>query len=77
MMTTDVFLCYRHFGAQTAKLFKRYLENKGFLGQIWYSDLEMLGNYRNDIVNLVENAESIVIFVDDKFTDGFLDENEE
>lgn len=74
-MTTDVFLCYRHFGAQTAKLFKRYLENKGFLGQIWYSDLEMLGNYRNDIDNLVENAESIVIFVDDKFTDGFLDEN--
>ena len=75
MRLTDVFLCYRHHGAQTAKLFKRYLEKEGFPGRVWYSDLENLGNYRNDIDDLVRNSESIVILIDDKFTNGFLDES--
>jgi hypothetical protein len=52
----DVFLCYRRRGAQTAKLFKQYLEEKRFPGSIWYSDVEVNGDYAID-VRLIRNAE--------------------
>ena len=42
-METDIFLCYRRTGAQTAKLFKRYLESMQFGGKVWYSDDEIYG----------------------------------
>lgn len=75
MANTDVFLCYRRRGAQTAKLFKRYLVEKSFPGAVWYSDAEVLGNYRNDIDELVNDAECAIIFIDPDFTTGFLEEN--
>ena len=31
---TDVFICYRRYGAQTAKLFKRYLVAHNFPGKV-------------------------------------------
>ena len=73
MNRTDVFLCYRRRGAQTAKLMKRYLRAHDFPGDIWYSDEEPQGNYRTDIPRLIGEAECAVMFIDPAFTDGFLD----
>lgn len=67
----DVFLCYRRAGAQTAKLFKRYLEQYAPHARVWFSDLEACGNYKNDIPGLIEEAECAVLFVDAHFVDGF------
>lgn len=72
MPETDVFLCYRQAGAQTAKLFKRYLMKTNFQGKVWYSNEEYLGNYKNDIDDLIQHAEAIVVFIDNDFTKGFL-----
>lgn len=70
----EIFFCYRRAGAQTAKLFKRYLENKKeFRGTVWYSDDECYGNYKTDIVNLISRAECAVLFLTNGFTENFLE----
>ena len=74
MKSTDIFLCYRRSGAQTAKLFKRYLWENGFPASVWYSDDEPLGNYRFDIQNLLSTARCAVLFIDPNFTRGFQEE---
>lgn len=71
MKSIDVFLCYRRAGAQTAKLFKRYLANNNFPGEVWYSDLELLGNYKKDVSGLLSESECAVIFIDQDFVRGF------
>ena len=43
-----------------------------FQGKIWYSNEEYLGNYKNDIDDLIQHAEVIVAFIDNDFTKGFL-----
>ena len=70
-MEIDVFLCYRRAGAQTAKLFKRYLDSTKFPAKVWYSDGEIYGNYKNDIPELIGSAQCAVLFVDTDFTKGF------
>ena len=74
-MKTDVFLCYRRYGAQTAKLLKRYLIRHNFNGEVWYSDSEAYGNYKNDLSTLVTESECAVLFIDPDFTAGFLNED--
>lgn len=69
---TDVFICYRRYGAQTAKLFKRYLVAHNFPGKVWYSDSEINGNYRLDPADLISEAECAVMFIDPDFTKDFL-----
>ena len=76
MRKVDVFLCYRRPGAQTAKLFKRYLMERNFPGSVWYSDSEPLGNYKSDIPRLIDEAECAVIFIDGDFTRNFLGSND-
>ena len=71
MKKTDVFFCYREAGAQTAKLFKRYLQRIDFPGEVWYSDLENVGNYKADPVPLLGQATCAVMFIDKNFTEGF------
>jgi len=70
-METDVFLCYRRAGAQTAKLLHRYLESIHFPAKVWYSDGEIVGNYKHDIPGLVGSAKCAVLFVDEHFTSNF------
>ena len=74
MVKIDVFTCYRRYGAQTAKLFQRYLKERCFPGEVWYSDDEVYGNYRNDTTRLISEAECAVLFIDPDFTKGFIDE---
>ena len=69
---TDVFICYRRYGAQTAKLFKRYLVAHNFPGKVWYSDSEINGNYKLDPADLISEAECAVMFIDPDFTKDFL-----
>lgn len=71
-MNIDVFICYRRYTAQTAKLFKKYLVKHHFSGEVWYSDSEVYGNYKSDPSGLISSAECAIIFIDPKFTDGFL-----
>ena len=73
--TTDVFLCYRRAGAQTAKLFKKYLEEENPSLNIWYSDSENHGQLIDDIHSLINSAQSAVLFIDKDFTRNF--ENED
>ena len=73
--TIDVFLCYRHAMAIIAKQFKRYLEKNGFVGSVWYSDDELVGNYLNDIPRLINEAECAILFIDSDFTKGFKENN--
>lgn len=77
MKNYNVFLCYRRAGAQTAKLFKHYLQQYPYYGSVWYSDEETYGNYRQDIKRLIDAAECVVIFLSKNFTEGFLDETGE
>lgn len=72
-MEIDVFLCYRRAGAQTAKLFKRYLTSTQFPAKVWYSDDEIYGNYKNDIPVLIGSSQCAVLFVDADFTKGFVE----
>ncbi len=72
---TDIFLCYRRSGAQTAKLFKKYALKQNYPYAIWYSDWESFGNYKTDIPQLISQAECAVIFFSSDFTNHFLDEN--
>ena len=74
MNNTDVFICYRRYSAQTAKLFKRYLEQHHFSGDVWYSDSEICGNYKSDIPSLINSAKCTVVFIDPKFTFNFLND---
>ncbi len=75
----DVFLCYRNYGAETAKLFKSSLSKNPnrYTGKIWYSDQERLGNYREDIHCLIESAKYAVLFISQDFTQAFLDDEGE
>lgn len=73
---TDVFICYRRYGAQTAKLFKRYLTAHNFPGSVWYSDSEVNGNYSLDTEGLISEAECAVMFIDPAFTSGFLNDDD-
>lgn len=70
-MKTDIFLCYRRAGAQTAKLFKKYLEKENFMADIWYSDLENHGHLIEDVPFLIRSAQCAVLFVDKNFTYNF------
>ncbi|MBQ2881005.1 MAG: hypothetical protein IJE40_01930, partial [Clostridia bacterium] len=72
----DVFLCYRAQGAQTAKLFMRYLQSKNY-DDVWYSDTEAYGNYKNDIPELIGNAQSAVIFITKDFLNGFTEDSKD
>ena len=76
-MNVDVFLCYRRHGAQTAKLFKRYLLTHQFNGEVWYSDEEAYGNYKSDIPSLMKDAECAILFIDPQFTKDFLKQDSE
>lgn len=75
-MDIDVFLCYRRYCAQTAKLFKRYLKQHKFNGEVWYSSGELYGNYKRDIQRLISGAECAVLFIDPNFTHNFLGNEE-
>ena len=68
---SDIFLCYRQRGAQTAKLFKRYMTTKKY-DSVWYSDIEACGNYKYDIPNLIADAKCAVLFITDDFFCDFL-----
>lgn len=72
---TDIFLCYRRLGAQTAKLFYHYCIMHNYPYAVWYSDEQPYGNYKQDIANLVRQAECVILFISKDFTNGFLDEN--
>lgn len=73
MNQTDIFLCYRRPGAQTAKLFKRYLLRRNLPADVWYSDEEIYGNFREDIPSLLQSACCAVLFIDPAFTRDFDD----
>ena len=68
---TDIFLCYRCHGAQTAKSFKNYMKEKSPDIDVWYSTTEQRGNFIHDIPDLIQGAKAAVIFVDKDFTKGF------
>ncbi len=71
----DIFLCYRGRGAQTAKLFKRYMTSRKY-DSVWYSDHEVYGNYKKDIPDLISAAKCAVLFITDNFFHNFIpDEN--
>ena len=74
-MHIDVFVCYRRYSAQTAKLFKKYVLKHNINAEIWYSDSEVYGNYKNDPHTLITEAECAIIFIDPDFTHSFLDQN--
>lgn len=73
----DVFLCYRHAYAQTAKQYKEFLKNHNLYSKacnkVWYSNHEAKGNYLLDVSNLIQASEMVVIFLANGFTDGFWD----
>ena len=71
-MKTDIFLCYRRPGAQTAKLVKRYFDSIQLPFKVWYSDKERVGNYKLDIPELIDSSKCVIMFVDDNFTKDFL-----
>lgn len=73
-----IFLCYRRETAQTAITFKGImdLDPEHEYGNIWYSNLEGVGNFILDVPNLIGEAEWVIFFVGKAFTAGFLDENE-
>lgn len=72
MKETDLFLMYRRYGAQTAKLFRKYFKKRKFPGEVHFSDLELKGNYKKDIVSLASTAKACIIFIDENFTQNFL-----
>ena len=71
----QLFLCYRRNGAQTAKLFKFYMNRNPPEIKVWYSDLEKEGNFTLDISNLINLSYGAVIFLSNGFTKGFLDKD--
>lgn len=73
-----VFLCYRRETAQTAITFKGIMDKDltHEYGNVWYSNLEGVGNFILDIPYLIGEAEWVIFFVGKAFTAGFLDENE-
>lgn len=73
-MNVDVFVCYRRYSAQTAKLFKKYALQHRINAEIWYSDCEVYGNYKIDPHNLISPAKCAVLFIDPDFTHSFLDQ---
>ena len=68
---SDIFLCYRSRGAQTAKLFKRYMTARKY-DSVWYSDDEVYGNYKIDIPDLIFDAKCAVLFITDDFFHNFI-----
>ncbi len=73
----EIFFCYRRSGAQTAKLYKRFLQDHSFPCEVWYSDDESYGNFETDIPKLIANSECAVVFLSKDFTEGFLDSSGE
>ena len=73
-----IFLCYRRETAQTAITFKGImdLDQAHEYGNIWYSNLEGVGNFILDVPDLIGESEWVIFFVGKNFTAGFLDENE-
>jgi len=71
MPNCDVFLCYREPGAQTAKLFRQYLQRHAPHLSVWYSDTESIGHFKDDVAPLIRSAHYAVIFLSDTFTKGF------
>ena len=67
----DVFLCYRNSMAFMPKLLKRYIKKNDLECTVWFSDDEIVGNYKNDISRLIGEANNAVIFIDQDFTRGF------
>ena len=68
---SDIFLCYRNHGAQTAKLFKKYMLSRKY-DSVWYSDAEACGNYKNDIPDLISDAKCAVLFITNDFFNNFI-----
>lgn len=73
-----IFLCYRRETAQTAITFKGIMDLDPVheYGNVWYSNLEGVGNFILDVPDLIGEAEWVIFFVGKAFTAGFLDENE-
>ncbi|MBR4049903.1 MAG: hypothetical protein IKK09_05345 [Clostridia bacterium] len=71
---SDIFLCYRSSGAQTAKLFKKYMTSRKYDG-VWYSDDEAYGNYKSDIPDLISYAKCAVLFITNDFFENFVSDN--
>lgn len=71
-------MCYRRENALAAITFKGIMDRDPVreYGNIWYSNLEGVGNFILDIPEMIGEAEWIVFFVGKAFTAGFLDENE-
>ena len=68
--------CYRGKTAQTAKEIFHALEKSDKLyGRVWYSDLESIGNFKQDISILMKNANFVILFLCEGFTDGFLNDD--
>ncbi len=70
---SQLFLCYRRAGAQTAKLFSFYMKRNHPEIRVWYSDSEREGNFTLDIPELMKKSYGAVVFVSKGFTKGFLD----
>ena len=66
----DAYLCYRSRGAQTAKLFKRYMTSQGY-GEVWYADDEACGKNPGEIPGLISRAACGILFIGAGFFDGF------
>ena len=69
----QLFLCYRRAGAQTAKLFRFYMNRNHPEVRVWCSDLEREGNFTLDVPGLIKRSYGAVIFLSKDFTKGFLD----
>lgn len=69
-----MFLCYREAGAETAKSFKYYLKKRSDAnyGRVWYSDDEIIGNFKKDVPIVIPQCDYYFIFVTKDFTKGFL-----
>ena len=71
----QLFLCYRRLGAQTAKLFSFYMRRNHPEIEVWYSDRESEGNFTLDVPELMSRSYGAVVFLTERFTEGFLDNN--
>lgn len=70
----DIFFCYREAGSETAKYYKSYLKNHQtkHYGRVWYSDDESQGNFFFDIKKVMSTVHTVILFLTENFTRGFL-----
>ena len=66
----DAYLCYRRRGAQTAKLFKRYMTSQGY-GEVWYADDEACGKDPGQIPELMSRSACGILFIGEGFFEEF------